>query len=354
MKYILEYIWLGGNYEMRSKIKVHETSEFLIDVKDIPAWNYDGSSTSQTSGENSEINLLPVSIYKNPFFKGIESLLVLCETRDKNNEPLATNNRYGAKKVFDEHKNHEPWFGLEQEFFILSDIGTKKHNNKQGQYYCSVGAKNAFLRHIIDRHMIACIDAGLKISGTNAEVAPYQWEFQIGPCGGIESGDQLWVARYLLEKIAEEEGYYIDWSPKPFDNINGSGCHANFSTKKMRESGGLAHILTAIKKLEENHDEHMKVYGDDNHKRMSGQYETSSYGKFSFDVNKPVNRGASIRVGHDTIREGKGYFEDRRPASNIDPYLVTSIIMSTCAPIAPHAPHAQHAPLHLSETNFKK
>ena len=348
MKYVLEYIWLGGEYEMRSKIKVYETSRSVLcmnDIKNVPAWNYDGSSTSQTSGENSEIDLLPVAIFKNPLFKkreGIESLLVLCETRDKDGNPLPTNNRRDAERVFNECRGAEPWFGLEQEFFILNPqivaMMSKETNFEraedcgvqQGQYYCSVGVRNAFLRKIVDKHMVACISAGINISGTNAEVAPYQWEFQIGPCTGVDSGDQLWVARYLLEKIAEEDGYYIDWSPKPLKNINGSGCHANFSTKDMREEGGLENILEAVKKLGEAHSEHMEVYGADNDKRMSGQYETSSYDEFKFDINRPVNRGASIRIGHETIKEGKGYFEDRRPASNIDPYIVTSKIMSTC------------------------
>ena len=335
---MLEYIWLGGNYELRSKIKVHETSFLCMnDLKNIPAWNYDGSSTSQTTGEHSEINLLPVSVYRNPLFKrraDIESLLVLCETRDQDGQPLATNNRFKANEIFEKCKEHEPWFGLEQEYFILTEEINEKIKNSlctQGQYYCSVGGRNAFFRNIADRHMLACIEAGINISGTNAEVAPYQWEFQIGPCTGIQSGDQMWVARYLLEKIAEEEGCYIEWNPKPFDGINGSGCHANFSTKNMRNSSeGLSLILAAITNLSHMHNEHMTVYGEDNDKRMSGKYETAAYDTFSFDIDKPVNRGASIRIGYDTLKEGKGYFEDRRPASNCDPYLVTSIIAHTC------------------------
>ena len=338
MKNILEYIWLGGNYELRSKIKVVELSKSLSlqDIKDIPAWNYDGSSTNQATGENSEMNLLPVAIYKNPLKKhNHPSFLILCETIDKDNKPLKTNNRHVATSIFNKALSEEPWYGLEQEFFILNKDICESLRSKasegditQGQYYCSVGGKNAMLRDIVDRHMVACIDAGLNISGTNAEVAPYQWEFQIGPCIGIEAGDQLWIARYLLEKIAEEEGYYIDWSPKPFVKINGSGCHTNFSTKSMRQDNGIKIILDTIKKLSFTHTEDMKHYGNDNDKRMSGLYETASFDTFSFNINKPVNRGASVRVGHETIRDGKGYFEDRRPASNIDPYIVTSRLFS--------------------------
>ena len=185
------------------------------------------------------------------------------------------------------------------------------------------------MRDIADKHMMACIRAGLNISGTNAEVAPCQWEFQIGPCVGIDAADQLWVARYLLEKIAEREGYYIEWKPKPFKTINGSGCHANFSTKKMREDGGIKYILNTITKLGLKHKEHMAIYGVDNDKRMTGLFETSSYDKFKFNLVKPVNRGASVRIGHDTIVDKKGYFEDRRPASNMDPYQVTAALFAT-------------------------
>lgn len=342
MKYILEYIWLGGNYEIRTKTKVLETPQHIClhTIQNIPAWNYDGSSTSQSSGEYSEMNLLPVALYKNPLRNYPHSYLVLCETRDKDNNPLETNKRAKANELFQKNLESEPWFGLEQEYFILNnEIETKLRlgNITQGQYYCSVGSKNAFLRKIVDKHLEACIEAGLNISGSNAEVSPYQWEFQIGPCTGIDAGDQLWVARFLLERIAEDEGYYIDWSPKPFENINGSGCHTNFSTKNMRTPHnsknttniGLGYILESISNLEKTHSQDMPQFGIDNNKRMSGLYETSSYDKFMFDINKPVNRGASVRISYDTINNGYGYFEDRRPASNMDPYVVTSIIFSS-------------------------
>lgn len=335
-KYILEYIWLGGNSELRSKTKVLCSNDSLClkNISNIPAWNYDGSSTLQASGENSEMNLLPVAIYNNPLSDIENSYLVLCETRNKEGNPLETNNREKANKVFEKHLDKEPWFGLEQEYFILNkeineSIKKQITNNtlKQGQYYCAIGSKNAFLRKIVNKHLKVCIEAGLNISGINAEVAPYQWEFQIGPCTGIDGGDQLWIARYLLERIAEDEGYYIDYTPKPFLDINGSGCHTNFSTKEMREeSNGIDFIFKTIENLRQNHPEDIKHYGADNDKRMSGQYETSSFEDFSFDITKPVNRGASIRISHDTIQNNKGYFEDRRPGSNIDPYIVTSRI----------------------------
>jgi glutamine synthetase len=202
---------------------------------------------------------------------------------------------------------------------------------QQGQYYCSVGTENAFGRQIADYHLRMCIIAGVKISGINAEVAPGQWEFQIGPCEGIEQGDHMWIARYLLERVGELFHVSINFEPKPMKGqLNGSGCHTNFSTHNMRNGTsnrtGLEYIDEAIKKLSIKHSEHMEVYGSGNEERMTGEFETAKYDVFSDGI---ANRGCSIRRGNETYKNQKGYFEDRRPSSNCDPYLVTSKIFDT-------------------------
>ena len=331
---IAEYIWLGGKGELRSKTKVlHDFVLRSDDAKHFPMWNYDGSSTAQAEGLNSELKLKPAAVYRNPFTFN-NSYLVLCETLDKDNKPLATNTRAAAAELFGTHKAkvEKPWFGIEQEYFIIGEkFGGARFQKGiiQGQYYCSVGNCNAFYREVAEEHMNLCLKAGLKVSGINAEVAPCQWEYQIGPCEGIESGDQMWISRWIMERLSEKHNVNIRWDPKPVKGINGSGCHTNYSTESMRKEGGLNFIYSAIEKLRPKHAEHMKVYGKDNDKRMSGEYETAKYDVFSFNHLRSVDRGASIRIGYDTIKDGKGYFEDRRPASNMDPYLVTSKIFET-------------------------
>jgi|UniRef100_A0A6C0CW75 glutamine synthetase len=338
--YCLEYIWIDSNNNLRSKTKIFHfcPDDDGLNLYDLPLWNFDGSSTNQASGDNSDVILKPINMFNDPFrkFTGISSKLVLCETYDANNNPLPSNNRYLAKQIFDQNEKEQPWFGLEQEYFIIDSI-TKlpvgyNESNTQGQYYCGVGGGNVFERRLVEKHLEYCLYAGIRISGINAEVAPGQWEFQVGPSTGISAGDHLWVARYILNRLCEDtQCLEISLEPKYLKgNWNGSGCHTNFSTVFMREGKGsktgLEYINEAIDKLREKHIEHMKVYGEGNEERMSGKFETADYNTFTDGIS---DRGASIRRGIETVKNKKGYFEDRRPSSNCDPYLVTSKIMET-------------------------
>ena len=335
MKTLVEYVWIGGNNNLRGKTKVMDRE--VNSVSDLSEWNYDGSSTNQAAGEDSEVIIKPCALFNDPFRRGHHKM-VLCDTYRPDGTPVENNHRQWAKAIFDQGLDEEPWYGLEQEYFLM-DPNTNKplgfpqngFPNAQGQYYCSTGAQNAFGRQVAEEHLEACIYAGIKISGVNAEVAPGQWEFQIGPCVGIEEGDHLWMARYLLNRVAEKYGVVVDLEPKPVKgDWNGSGCHTNYSTKNMREGtddkSGLEHIDEAIEKLSHRHMEHMNVYGSGNEQRMTGAHETASYDTFSHGV---ANRGASIRRGNQTVKDGKGYFEDRRPSSNCDPYLVTGMMFET-------------------------
>ena len=333
--YKLEYIWIDGLGKPRSKTKV--VNRLYDNINDLPEWNYDGSSTSQATGSDSEVIIKPKAWFPDPF-RGADKFghkLVLCDTYLPNGDPHPTNTRVIAEKIFNSNKELKPRFGIEQEFFLSKDglpIGlpiNKKNPPPQGNYYCGTGAENIYGRECIENAFDNCLKAGLNLTGLNSEVAPSQWEFQIDEYG-INVCDQLYIMRYILDRTAENYGWYIDFYPKPVDgDWNGSGCHINFSTGPMRnvETSGYEEILNAIKKLEKNHSKHMKNYGEGNEKRMTGLHETAKYDEFTYGV---ANRGASVRIPRETERLKCGYFEDRRPSSNMDPYIATSLIFETC------------------------
>lgn len=337
-KYLVEYIWLDGKQELRGKTRIIEKELTLYDditLDSISKWNYDGSSTSQSDGPNSEVILRPVKLYNNPFnhFIGIKSYIALCDTWNPDGTPHSTNTRIIAEERFNQYPELQPWFGIEQEFFIIDPktklpLGFTPDGKAvpQGKYYCSIGASSCYGRNIVNKALENCLISDLNITGLNMEVAPGQSELQIRDVG-INAADGLIVLRYILSRTAEEYGYDIDYSAKPVKgDWNGSGCHVNYSTLPMRENGGYQYIISAIERLEKKHKEHLKVYGNDNHQRLTGLHETSSMERFTYGVG---NRGASVRIPTETFENKKGYFEDRRPSASMDPYLVTSIIYQT-------------------------
>jgi glutamine synthetase len=338
-KQVIEYVWTDFEDKLRSKTRVLDYDELhLTDPSTIPEWNYDGSSTKQANGNDSEVVIRPKRTIKCPFRRG-NNLIVLCDGYTPEGDAIPTNHRYQAAKLFamEEVVAHKPWYGLEQEFYFREfktdrilgfDNNTLTNPQRQGSYYCSIGAKNSFGRHILEDALEKFIFADLTVSGINAEVGPGQWEFQIGPVEGIDAADQMYLARYILERTAEVHGIMVDYHPKPLEGIewNGSGCHINFSTEEMRQAGGIDKINEAVIKLRENHDQHMAVYGRDNDQRLTGENETSSYDEFTVGI---ADRGASIRISHSVQHDGYGYLEDRRPASNIEPYCATAIMAKT-------------------------
>lgn len=331
----VEYIWVDGSGQgLRSKCKTMDEEPKC--PEDCPKWNFDGSSTGQSQGSNSDMYLHPVALYRDPFRLG-QNKLLLCDVYDHTMKPAATNRRATCAEVMEKVKDYEPWFGIEQEytFMDLDDYPygwpKKGFPGPQGPYYCGVGSGRVYAREVVEAHYRACLYAGIQISGINAEVMPSQWEYQVGPCEGIEMGDQLWISRYILLRVAEEEGIVVTLDPKPMKgDWNGAGAHCNYSTKAMREDGGMAVINAAIEKLKSRHHEHIRAYdpkqGEDNARRLLGSHETASIHQFSSGV---AHRGASVRIPRQVAADGKGYLEDRRPASNCDPYLVTEILVRT-------------------------
>ena len=329
-----EYIWMDGTQptkRLRSKTKILEKASWLDRKAEFPRWGFDGSSTGQASGHQSDCLLQPVYHCLDPV-RGGDHVLVLCEVFDFNDQPDPTNTRARLRTELERYASHEPLFGIEQEYTMfrgMRPLGWPEggYPAPQGPFYCGVGADEVFGRAIVEQHLDACLAAGLTISGLNAEVMPGQWEFQVGPEDALDVCDQLMIARWLLYRIGEDHGVSLSLDPKPVrGDWNGAGAHTNFSTKEMREKGGIAAIEAACEKLEARHDLHVANYGEGIERRLTGLHETCSYSEFHSGVG---HRGASIRIPLQVAQDGCGYLEDRRPCANMDPYVVTRLLMET-------------------------
>jgi len=329
----LEYIWLDGYQpmqSMRSKTKIVDSEKFTGKVEDLDMWSFDGSSTQQAEGGSSDCLLKPVFICPDPDRKN--AYLVMTEVLNPDGTPHPSNGRATISDTTDDF-----WFGFEQEY-VLQDPETGKPLGfpaegfpaPQGPYYCSVGARNAFGREIIEEHLDICLDAGLNVEGINAEVMAGQWEFQIFAKGAQRAGDEIWVARYLLDRTAEKYGVVVDYECKPVKgDWNGSGMHANFSNSALRTANSKEFFESVCDKFapKERIEACIAVYGHDNDQRLTGLHETQSIDKFSYGVS---DRGASIRIPIYTVQhDWSGYLEDRRPNSAADPYKVASVIIET-------------------------
>lgn len=332
MTYRAEYLWIDGTVptpEIRSKTKI------LADGEVPEIWGFDGSSTNQATGDNSDVVLQPVFQCPDPI-RGDDDVLVMCETQLTTDfSPHPSNTRSAAVDAMKTYGDQAPIFGLEQEYTMLDPatswpFGFPSHGypGPQGPYYCGVGAVKIAGREIVEQHTKWCMDAGLAISGTNAEVMPGQWEFQIGPVDTVTVGDHIWIARYLLYRLGETHNVEISLEAKPMKgDWNGAGMHTNFSTQAMRE--GYDAVVTAAEALGApgKPEEHLRGYGVGIEDRLTGEHETQRYDQFSYGVS---DRGASVRIPWQVAKDQKGYIEDRRPNANADPYRVTTLITNTC------------------------
>lgn len=350
-KITLEYVWLDGikpTAKLRSKTKIVDyfvipiPEKFPLELNEsfyddfrlggkknpIPLWGFDGSSTNQAVGDNSDCVLTPVKLYRDPLRK--RGYIVLCEVYNVDGTPHESNKRAKLITAFEQYKDLEPLFGIEQEYTFM--VGTRPLGfpeggfpSPQGKYYCGVGADEVFGREIVEEHMDICLQMNLLFEGINAEVMPGQWEFQIGTGDPLTVSDDLWIGRYMLYRVAAKYKISATLDPKPAKgDWNGAGAHVNFSTKEMRENYDA--IIKGIKKLEARHDNHILFYGAENNLRLTGEHETCDISEFRYGVS---DRGASIRIPWQVHLNQKGYFEDRRPAANIDPYRVTRKIIKT-------------------------
>jgi glutamine synthetase len=325
--YKAEYIWIDGTEptaRVRSKTKV------ITDGRsDLPIWGFDGSSTNQAPGSNSDCVLQPVFSCPDPI-RGGDDILVMCEVMLTDMTPHVTNSRALLRPIAEQFESFEPLFGIEQEYTFFKEgrplgFPPNGYPAPQAFYYCGVGADEVFGRDVVEAHLDACLRAGLGISGINAEVMPGQWEFQVGPLGPLDVSDQLWVARWLLYRIAEDFNVAATLDPKPVKgDWNGAGAHTNFSTNTMRES--YEPIIAACEALGKRAAEHVENYGAGIEGRLTGSHETAPWSEFSYGV---ADRGASVRIPWQVEIDQKGYIEDRRPNANMDPYVVTRLVTET-------------------------
>ncbi|WP_042395450.1 glutamine synthetase [Streptacidiphilus carbonis] len=330
MSFKAEYIWIDGTEptaKLRSKTRV------LADGAELPTWGFDGSSTNQAEGHASDRVLKPVFSCPDPI-RGGDNVLVLCEVFNIDGSAHETNTRALLRPIAEQFAAQEAIFGIEQEYNFFKDgrpfgFPVNGYPAAQGGYYCGVGADEVFGREIVELHLDRCIEAGLAICGINAEVMPGQWEFQIGPVDALTASDHLWVARWLLYRTAEDFDVAVTIDAKPVKgDWNGAGAHTNFSTKAMREN--YAAIITACESLGADQDkvlEHVKQYGHGIEDRLTGKHETAPWNVYSYGVS---DRGASVRIPWQVEVEQKGYIEDRRPNANVDPYVVTRLLVNTC------------------------
>ncbi|MHC5113871.1 MAG: glutamine synthetase beta-grasp domain-containing protein [Planctomycetota bacterium] len=338
-----EYIWLDGaepTRELRSKTRIVAVpADGPIDVSSFPTWSFDGSSTNQADGDDSDLSLVPVRVVPDPI-RGSGNYLVLCEVTHGDGTPHRTNTRAELRQVLAAGgADEDAWVGFEQEYTLFRDgrpLGFPDNGfpAPQGPFYCGVGSDRIHGRDFVEAHTAACLDAGLMIYGINAEVMPGQWEFQVGYRGvdgeradPLTVSDHLLIARWLLRRIGEGFGVDASLDPKPATgDWNGAGAHTNFSTRAMREPGGVRAIREAIRRLGASHDRHVADYGHGLADRLTGLHETCSIDEFRGGV---ADRGASIRIPRHVQVNGCGYLEDRRPGANCDPYLVCARLLET-------------------------
>jgi glutamine synthetase len=340
----VEYIWLDGalpTEQLRSKARylaIKNVDKVKLEL--FPDWNFDGSSTYQSTGDKSDLILKPASFFADPI-RGQGNYLVLCEVYTADGKPHASNTRAQLRKILElGGEKLEPWLGFEQEYTLFMaqrPLGwpEKGFPKAQGPFYCGVGTEVVFGRELVESHALACVQAGLPLYGINGEVMPAQWEFQVGYRGvdgedvsALAISDALWISRWLLHRLSEKFGIEVSFVNKPIaGDWNGAGCHTNFSTNKTRDPKlGIKAIEEAIQLLSQKHALHIPLYGAGLRERLTGAHETCSIDQFRSGV---ADRGSSIRIPLQVKQQGYGYLEDRRPGANCDPYLVAARILAT-------------------------
>jgi glutamine synthetase len=347
----MEYLWIDAFDTIRSKTKVKmfnstdfkklpsefgEVGSVEFDKNLIPEWYFDGSSTNQSCEQNSDVILKPKFICLDPFNESNNiSFLVLCDTYNSNDTPHKTNKRVECSIIEEQSTRQNPLFGISQEYiicFLDSSIGNNfyQYAKNESPYYCGIGSNKIAIRNIMNDHLTKCLKAGLHFRGMNTGIEANKGEFQLGELSMTLIGDELWVARYILIRVCELYNAYPVFESKDiekYEKYDISKGYVNFSTNKMRSENGFDNIIETCEKLKLKHKEYLDICGIESTNTNCGIENTNSHCEnFNFGVS---NRTTSVRIPFNAEKNKKGYLEDRRAPANMNPYVVTSIIVKT-------------------------
>ncbi|GAX81512.1 hypothetical protein CEUSTIGMA_g8940.t1 [Chlamydomonas eustigma] len=346
-KILVEYVWLGSSgSDLRSKSRVFDTRPSSVD--DVPMIAVDGGSYDQHP-EGQEVFLKPRKLFRDPFRAG-DHLLVLCDSfktnvnsslRNQNSsctlEPSNSNSRAPCEETLNQASAHLPIFAAEQEYCILASSTVPSstpawpyaHLPDPCKPYMSVPGLSeanklktyASGRHLAERHLQACLHAGIKITETSQRTSPAArlWSYKLGPLLGVDLADQLWMSRFILLRLSEEEGLSVSFDPTAVGGA-GARCNMKYSTSETRNpGGGLSCIQLHLELLESAHLLHLLAYS-------KGCVSSRSLG---FEVGVGGSKEPTLVVPSKTLILKAGHYVDQRPPSNVDPYLAIMVLVST-------------------------
>jgi len=346
---VAEYIWVGGRGNVRSKTRTLTRKPESPD--DCSIWMFDGSSTAQATEAESDVYLVPRRVFEDPI-RGPPHVLIVCEAVVHSMEPAAGNYRADATEAMVKYAGTDAWFSMEQEY-SLNKAGKMGHDEagtkfacqpyafdddgncgEEENFYCGVGGLNVLEGHrfLVDDHYALCMASGIKIQHANLGVAAGSGCFQIGPCRGINIGDHLVAARWLLKVASEKyaDMFYISFNPQPVQGRHGNGVNISFSSRQTRGEGGLQVVEKCCRALGRKHKETLQCYGTGHDERLTGKNQTCPADEFRFGV---ADMTASVRIPRNVAVTGRGELCDRRPAGDCDPYRAAGIIMSVCGDV---------------------
>ncbi|GFR40848.1 hypothetical protein Agub_g1497 [Astrephomene gubernaculifera] len=383
-----EYIWLvGATGQLRSKTKVLEAKPSC--PEEAPVMVVESNPGNQLAEPNLELFLKPRKIFRDPF-RGGDHILVLCDTFHASQvateaglpatvlQPSESNSRVACENVLKYAEKEEPVFAAEQEYAVIHPayptvvpLGPRRSSSRSscsnssrrksssgsgarggiskschgGKFSTAAAAdvrradvestfgaptkdqqgasRQKAARVVADSHLRCCLYAGIKVTGADVHSLDGLHSYKIGPSPGVDLGDDLWTSRYLLQRVAEDHGTAVSWRPDALPHERPLGCHFKYSSATTRQAPhGLGAIEQQLVRLQAAHLQHQVAYND-------GRLERLAVPNASVFTHAVGSAQASIVVPSLTVLQQGGYYTDRRPPSDADPYKVTLLLAAT-------------------------